>query len=108
MTPRLTLADALRALLARRDDRPIPVAHCAICGRRYLDQRGLALHHQAQHPETYDRTEAPVTEIPTPKPRILREQQRANTYDVELPTWAVAAMLGGLFALAGVIAVVIR
>lgn len=107
MTPRLTLAGGLRALLARRDDRPIPVAHCALCGRRYLDQRGLALHHQAQHPETYDRTEATMREIQTSKPRILREQ-RANTYDVELPTWAVASLLGALFALAGVLAVVIR
>jgi hypothetical protein len=107
MTPRLTLSTGLRALLARRDDQPIPVAHCALCGRRYLDQRGLALHHQAQHPETYDSQETTMREIPTPKPRILREQP-ANTYDVELPTWAVASLLGALFVAAGVLAVVIR
>lgn len=37
----------------RRCPAPSPRHGCVLCGRSYLDQRGLAWHRQAEHPPTF-------------------------------------------------------
>lgn len=38
----------------RRWPAPAPRHGCVLCGRSYLDQRGLTWHRTAEHPPTFD------------------------------------------------------
>lgn len=77
------------------------ISQCSRCTARFADQLGLVWHYRAAHEDARAELEDPMTEIKTPKSKILAGQPHRSPDSPDERPWVAALVVGALFLAAG-------